>query len=61
MQTRTDWQIYGGNIASTLAGEFSFTIGLALALFGLGALAYTLDTRTTSGPITSPIVRARSG
>jgi hypothetical protein len=44
MQTRTDWQIYGGNIASTLAGEFSFTIGLALALFGLGALAYTLDT-----------------
>jgi hypothetical protein len=44
METRTDWQIYGGNIASTLAGEFSFTIGLALALFGLGALAYTLDT-----------------
>jgi hypothetical protein len=44
MQTRTDWQIYGGNIASTLAGEFSFTIGLALALFGLGALAHTLDT-----------------
>src|SRR6478609_4321224 len=44
VQTRNDWQIYGGNIASTLAGEFSFTIGLALALFGLGALAYTLDT-----------------
>ena len=44
MQTRSDWQIYGGNIASTLAGEFSFTIGLALAFFGLGALAYTLDT-----------------
>ena len=44
MQTRTDWQIYGGNIASTLAGEFSFTIGLAFAFFGLGALAYTLDT-----------------
>jgi hypothetical protein len=44
MQTRDDWQIYGGNIASTLAGEFSFTIGLAFALFGLGALAYTLDT-----------------
>lgn len=44
VQTRTDWQIYGGNIASTLAGEFSFTIGLAFALFGLGALAYTLDT-----------------
>src|SRR5262249_6312203 len=44
MQTRTDWQIYGGNIASTLAGEFSFTIALALALFALGALAKTLDT-----------------
>ena len=44
METRTDWQIYGGNIASTLAGEFSFTIALALALFGLGALAFTLDT-----------------
>jgi 6-pyruvoyl-tetrahydropterin synthase related domain len=44
VQTRSDWQIYGGNIASTLAGEFSFTIGLAFALFGLGALAYTLDT-----------------
>ncbi len=25
VQTRSDWQIYGGNIASTLAGEFSFT------------------------------------
>jgi hypothetical protein len=44
METRTDWQIYGGNIASTLAGEFSFTIALAFALFGLGALAHTLDT-----------------
>jgi len=44
VQTRTDWQIYGGNIASTLAGEFSFEIALAFALFGLGALAYTLDT-----------------
>jgi hypothetical protein len=44
MQTRTDWQIYGGNIASTLAGEFSFTIGLAFGLFALGALAVTLDT-----------------
>ena len=44
VQTRTDWQIYGGNIASTLAGEFSFCIALAFALFGLGALAYTLDT-----------------
>ena len=44
VQARTDWNIYGGNIASTLAGEFSFEIALALALFALGALAYTLDT-----------------
>jgi hypothetical protein len=44
VQTRGDWQIYGGNIASTLAGEFSFTLALACALFGLGALAVTLDT-----------------
>ena len=40
----TYWNIYGGNIASTLAGEYSFEIALALALFALGALAYTLDT-----------------
>jgi hypothetical protein len=44
VQTRDDWQIYGGNIASTLAGEFSFTLALALGLFGLGALGRTLDT-----------------
>jgi hypothetical protein len=44
VQERTSWNIYGGNIASTLAGEYSFEIALALALFALGALAYTLDT-----------------
>jgi hypothetical protein len=44
VQTRNDWQIYGGNIASTLAGEFSFTLALALGLFALGALGKTLDT-----------------
>jgi hypothetical protein len=44
VQERTDWNIYGGNIASTLAGEYSFEIALALALFALGALAYSLDT-----------------
>jgi len=31
--------IYGGNIASTLAGEFSFSISLSLALVFLGVLA----------------------
>jgi hypothetical protein len=32
-------RIMGGNLASTLAGEFSFTLALALALFFLGTLA----------------------
>jgi len=41
---QTRWSIYGGNLASTLAGEFSFTMGLAFALFFLGALAVTLRT-----------------
>jgi hypothetical protein len=38
------WQIYGGNVASTLAGEFSFTISLAFGLVFLGMLARGLDT-----------------
>ena len=41
---KTGWTIYGGNLASTMAGEFSFTIALALALFFLAALATYLDT-----------------
>lgn len=44
----TGYTIYGGNLASTLAGEFSFTIALALALGFVGALARALDRR--SGP-----------
>lgn len=36
--------IYGGNIASTLAGEFSFSISLSLALLFLGVVARGLDT-----------------
>lgn len=36
--------IYGGNIASTLAGEFSFSISLSLALVFLGVFARGLDT-----------------
>jgi hypothetical protein len=35
--------IYGGNIASTMAGEFSFSIALALAVLGLGLMARGLD------------------
>ena len=43
--------IYGGNIASTMAGEFSFSIALAFAVLGLGFLARGLDSgkyRTTA-------------
>jgi hypothetical protein len=43
--------IYGGNIASTMAGEFSFSISLAFGVLGLGFLARGLDTgkhRTTA-------------
>jgi hypothetical protein len=36
--------IYGGNIASTLAGEFTFSISLSLALLFLGVLGRSLDT-----------------
>ena len=42
----TGYTIWGGNLASNLAGEFSFTIALALSLFFLGALARALDDRT---------------
>jgi hypothetical protein len=36
--------IYGGNIASTMAGEFSFSIALSLAVLFLGVFAYGLRT-----------------
>ena len=38
-----DYTIYGGNIASTMAGEFAFSIGLALALVFLGVVARGLE------------------
>jgi len=38
-------RIMGGNLASTLAGEFSFTIAIAFALFFFGTLAIALRTR----------------
>ena len=40
-----DQHIMGGNLASNLAGEFSFTLALAFALLFLGALAWSLRTR----------------
>jgi len=38
------FSIYGGNIASTLAGEFSFSIALSFAVLFLGVLARGLET-----------------
>ncbi len=40
---KAGWTIYGGNLASTMAGEFSFTIALALALFFVAALNVFLE------------------
>ncbi|QGG95805.1 6-pyruvoyl-tetrahydropterin synthase-related protein [Actinomarinicola tropica] len=39
-----DYSIYGGNLPSTLAGEFAFTISLCLALVYLGLVANGLRT-----------------
>jgi hypothetical protein len=39
-----EFTIYGGNIASTMAGEFSFSISLAFAVLFLGMVARGLDT-----------------
>jgi hypothetical protein len=36
--------IYGGNIASTMAGEFSFSIALSLSMLYLGVFAYGMRT-----------------
>jgi hypothetical protein len=38
------FEIYGGNVKSTMAGEYSFSIALTLAMFGLGLLAHGLRT-----------------
>jgi hypothetical protein len=38
------YSIYGGNVKSTMAGEFSFSIALMLAVLGLGLLAHGLRT-----------------
>ena len=41
----TGYQIWGGNLPSTLAGEFSFTIAICFALGFMGALGRALDER----------------
>ncbi|MEO1056651.1 MAG: hypothetical protein AAFY28_07020 [Actinomycetota bacterium] len=38
------FSIYGGNVKSTMAGEYSFSIALTLAMIGLGLLANGLRT-----------------
>ena len=38
-----DFTIYGGNIASTMAGEFSFSIALSFAMLFLGVVARGLQ------------------
>ena len=38
------FSIYGGNLKSTMAGEFSFSIALVLGILGLGLLAAGLRT-----------------
>ena len=38
------FSIYGGNLKSTMAGEFSFSIALSLGMLGLGLLAAGLRT-----------------
>lgn len=40
----TNYEIYGGNIASTLAGEFAFSLSLSLGLVFLGVVARGLRT-----------------
>ncbi|HJL99075.1 MAG TPA: hypothetical protein QF846_05415 [Acidimicrobiales bacterium] len=41
-----NFTIYGGNIASTLAGEFAFSIGLAVSLVYLGFVSRVLEAGT---------------
>lgn len=55
----TNFTIYGGNIASTMAGEFAFSIALALALVYLGLLARGL--RTGQGRAATATVLALVG
>lgn len=45
----TSFTIYGGNLASTLAGEYSFTLSLAFGLLFLGVVARGLDTGRRRG------------
>ncbi len=54
-----NFTIYGGNIASTMAGEFAFSISLALAIAYLGVLVHGL--RTGSHRATAAVMLALVG
>ena len=43
------FSIYGGNVKSTMAGEFSFSIALSFAVLGLGLFARGLETGKLRG------------
>ena len=53
------FSIYGGNLASTLAGEFAFSISLSLAIVFLGLVGRGLDTGRQR--VIAPIVLALTG
>ncbi len=53
----TNFQIYGGNIASTLAGEFAFSIGLCLSLVAMGLAIRGMD-RHSAGLSSSRAIAA---
>ncbi len=46
----TNFSIYGGNIASTLAGEFAFSIGLCLSLVAMGLAIRGMDLHALGKP-----------
>ncbi|MDH3746089.1 MAG: 6-pyruvoyl-tetrahydropterin synthase-related protein, partial [Acidobacteriota bacterium] len=51
--------MWGGNIPSTLAGEFSFSLGFALAILFLGALRWTI--RNQRGHVANGVLIAIIG
>ena len=46
----TNFTIYGGNIASTLAGEFAFSISLCLSLLAIGLVVRGMDDQRWRAP-----------
>ncbi|MEL6985058.1 MAG: hypothetical protein AAFO29_21685, partial [Actinomycetota bacterium] len=46
----TNFTIYGGNVASTLAGEFAFSISLCLSLLAIGMVIRGLDDQRWRAP-----------